>query len=215
MTVPGRVTAGRAASETGPSLGLLHQLGSPTTAWTTVNAFEVVPSVLTPLGATCFWGDPNEVELRRGYAGMGVIARREVAVPERIDDRNTATVHGRFVANVDAIRKVADSMPGTSGDAVEAQIFGTTRPGLANHPTKRRYPVLAVKLPVAFARMPKRILAVRESGDLWWRRATITEPPRTGRRCGCTCRPPCSAKASTSRSRRWPRPPGDPASSSS
>lgn len=165
--------------EAGPSLGLLHQLGSPTTAWTTVNAFEVVPSVLTPLGATCFWGDPNEVELRRGYAGMGVIPRSEVKVPERIDDRNTATVHGRFVASVDAIRRVADSMPGTSGNAVESQIFGTTRPGVANHPTKRRYPVLAVKLPVAFARMPGRILAVREAGDRWWHRATIAEPPRT------------------------------------
>ena len=176
MTVPGGSTA---APDAGPSLGLLHQLGSPTTAWTTVNAFEVVPSVLTPLGATCFWGDPNEVELRRGYAGMGVIPRREVKIPDRIDDRNTATVHGRFVANVDAIRKVADSMPGTSGDAVEAQIFGTSRPGIANHPTTRRYPVLAVKLPVAFALMPRRILAVREAGDRWWHRAAIAGPPRT------------------------------------
>src|SRR5271168_2392813 len=101
-------------ADSDPRPSLLHQLGSPSTAWTTVNAFEVVPSVLTPLGASCFWGDPNEVGLRRGYAGMGVIPRSEVKIPDSIDDRNTATVYGRFVANVDAIRKVADSMPGTS-----------------------------------------------------------------------------------------------------
>jgi len=162
-----------------PARGPLHQLASPRTAWTTVNAFEVVPSVLTPLGASCFWGDPNEVELRRGYAGMGVIPRSEVKIPDSIDDRNTATVYGRFVANVDAIRKVADSMPGTSGTAVEQQIFGTVRPGIADRPTKRRYPVLAWKLPLAFALMPRRIHAVREAGDRWWRRVTLDAPPRT------------------------------------
>jgi phosphohistidine swiveling domain-containing protein len=162
-----------------PTPGPLHQLGSPSTAWTTVNAFEVVPSVLTPLGASCFWGDPNEVELRRGYAGMGVIPRSEVKIPDSVDDRNTATVYGRFVANVDAIRKIADSMPGTSGNAVEQQIFGTVRAGVANRPTRRRYPVLAWKLPLAFALMPRRIHAVRAAGDRWWRALTIDAPPRT------------------------------------
>jgi pyruvate,water dikinase len=41
----------------------LHEVGSPTTAWTTVNTAENFPGVATPLGWT-FWRDPLERGMR-------------------------------------------------------------------------------------------------------------------------------------------------------
>lgn len=156
----------------------LHQQGSANTAWTIANTSEVVPTVLTPLGASAFWGDPCELELLRGYARMGLIAGSQVRL-KPADDRMVAVVYGRMTANVDSFRRLADSMPGTSGDAMEQQYFGSVRPGVHNHPTRKRYPVMAMKLPVAAALLKRRLDAVRASTEQWWIRSTIDAPPTT------------------------------------
>ncbi|GAA5162871.1 hypothetical protein GCM10023321_48890 [Pseudonocardia eucalypti] len=155
----------------------LHQQGSPVTAWTIANTSEVVRTVLTPLGASCFWGDPCELELRRGYAAMGIFRARDVRIEASADDRMIAVVYGRLAANVDSFRRMADSMPGTSGSAMEEQYFGSVRPEVADRPTKRRYPALAVKMPRAAAMLGRRIRAVREDHQSWWRRQVIERPP--------------------------------------
>jgi pyruvate,water dikinase len=156
---------------------LLHNQGSATTAWTIANTSEVVQTVLTPLGATCFWGDPCELELRRAYAIMGIFRRDDVVVHRSADQRMVAVVHGRLAANVDSFRRMADSMPGTSGSAMEEQYFGSVRPDVVDRPGKRRYPALAVKMPPAAALLGRRMGAVRREADTWWRRRVITAPP--------------------------------------
>jgi phosphohistidine swiveling domain-containing protein len=161
-------------------VGVLHHGSDPATAWSTVNATEVVPSVLTPLGATCFWGDPIEIELRRAYARIGALPAAAVRAPARADERIVGIQLGRFVGNVDTLRRLADALPGTSGDAVELQIYGRLRPGVTGSPTRRRYPVVAVKMPLEFARLPTRIRAVREANDRWWRQVVRGRPPATG-----------------------------------
>ena len=64
-------------------------------------------------------------------------------------------------------------MPGTSGDAIEDQIFGQVRPGVQNNPTYRRYPVIAVKLPFAAARVRARLESAIADIHPWWRRMVI------------------------------------------
>jgi len=155
----------------------LHQQGSPGTAWTIANTSEVVQTVLTPLGASCFWGDPCELELRRGYAAMGIFRTADVRIEPSADDRMIAVVHGRLAANVDSFRRMADSMPGTSGSAMEEQYFGSVRPEVADQPTRRRYPALAVKMPRAAALLGRRIRAVRTDHQAWWRREVVQCPP--------------------------------------
>lgn len=158
---------------------ILHRAGSSTTAWTRVNTIEAVPSTLTPLSASAFWDDPSERGLHAGYAEIGVLPHASSKLPPSADERIMAIVYGRLAANVDTVRHFADRMPGTSGDSVELSIFGSLRPGIRSEPSRRRYPVIAAKMPYAVARLPGRVHATRRQIDTWWRDRTITRPPAT------------------------------------
>src|SRR5581483_4886515 len=161
--------------------GILHRVGSPGIAWTRVNTVEAVPSTLTPLCASAFWDDPSERGLRAGYAEIGVLPGAGARLPRSVDERIMAIVYGRLAANVDTVRGFADLMPGTSGDSVELSIFGSLRPGVVSEPSRRRYPVIAVKMPYAISRLPARVHATRRRVDSWWRARTITRPPTNAR----------------------------------
>jgi phosphohistidine swiveling domain-containing protein len=159
---------------TGTSLSdatVLHQVGGAATAWTTVNNAEALPGVLTPL-TWSFWERPIEVGLRAAFADMGVLPAREVVLPESIDDRSSAVFYGRYAGNVDRMRAYADLIPGTSGDALERQIFGSVRPHAPGRPSRRRWPAIGVRLPVAAGLLPKRLAETRTQLDRWWRSET-------------------------------------------
>lgn len=149
----------------------LHEVGGPHTAWTIVNTAENFPGVATPLGWT-FWRDPLERGMKASFFSMGVLPRAAVTVPESVDDRFSAAVYGRFAANVDCLRAMADLIPGTSGDALEEQLLGSVRPGVSTNTSVRRYPVIAVKMPFTVVRLPKKLRNLRKSVDSWWRRVT-------------------------------------------
>lgn len=149
----------------------LHEVGSEATAWTTVNTRENFPGVATPLGWT-FWRDPLERGMKGAFCDLGVFPRAAVTVAESVDDRFSAAVFGRFAANVDCLRRAADLMPGTSGDALEEQLLGSVRPGVPSHSSKRRYPVIAVKMGWTVLRIPKHLRRLREETDRWWRAVT-------------------------------------------
>jgi phosphohistidine swiveling domain-containing protein len=163
----------------------LHQESGPTTRWTTVNAAEALPGVPTPLGWT-MWNHPLERAMRGAFSDIGCLPPSAVRVAERIDDRYSGIFFGRFTANLDQMRAMGDLMPGTSGDALEQQLLGgvgegavpsgsrrryrgdTPRPpGSAQ--TKRRYPVVAAKMPALAIRIPKLLDARRREIDSWWR----------------------------------------------
>jgi hypothetical protein len=50
----------------------LHQLSPKATVWTTINAAENVPGVMTPLGAD-FWPDVLEFGTRSSFGAMGIV----------------------------------------------------------------------------------------------------------------------------------------------
>src|SRR4051794_21756055 len=149
----------------------LHQESGPTSRWTTVNTAEALPGVPTPLGWT-MWNHPLERAMRGAFCDIGCLPPSAVRGAERGDDRDSGIFFGRFTANLDQMRAMGDLMPGTSGDAVEEQILGgageapvpsgsrrryrgdTPRPP-GSRQTKRRYPVVAAKMPAQAVRLPK------------------------------------------------------------
>lgn len=149
----------------------LHQESGPTTRWTTVNTAEALPGVPTPLGWT-MWNHPLERAMRGAFCDIGCLPPSAVRVAERVEDRYSGIFFGRFTANLSQMRAMGDLMPGTSADALERQLLGGVGEGAVSRPTKRRYPVVAVKMPAQAIRLPKLLHARRREIDQWWR-ATV------------------------------------------
>jgi len=153
----------------------LHDRSGPDTFWTTVNAAEALPGVSTPLNWTWF-GDAVERAFRWTFVDMGVLHPAATVVSASVDDRLWGCFYGRAAANLDTFRKLGDLTPGTSGDAIELQIFGTLREGVESHPSRRRYPFVAVRLPRSAAALPKVLAGHRSGVESFWRGAVLTPP---------------------------------------
>jgi phosphohistidine swiveling domain-containing protein len=156
----------------------VHMHSGPGISWTTANFGEAIPGVQTPL-CLSFWVDASEASLRRMSVDLGAYRRRDAAVGDRpgsgADGRYMGTFYGRMCGNITTFRALADRMPATSGDAFEEQIFGVRRTGEQCRPVRRRYPVVAAKLPAAALRVPPRLVAARAANEAWWR-AAVADP---------------------------------------
>lgn len=141
---------------------------TPGTGWSTTNAGEAIPGVVTPL-TWSFFGERTERGTRGAFADLGVLTEAEVARPARSEDRLWDIFYGRAAANLETMRGLGDRTPGTSGDAIELQMFGALRPDAVSHPSRARYPVVAVKAPYAAARVSARLHAATGDVDRWWR----------------------------------------------
>jgi len=155
---------------------VLHQPATGDVQWTTVNLGEVFPGVPTPLNWFSL-SATGEQGMRSALHAIGVYSRRETRIPESPAERTTGIQFGRAVANLDTFRGFADRTPGSSGDAMEAQIFGSTQPLKKSSRTYRRYPFVFAKLP--FAAIQRRRLMDRQSRDTehWWRNAVFPQAP--------------------------------------
>src|SRR5438045_8832641 len=101
----------------------VHQLSGHRVYWTTVNATEAIPGTTTPL-TWAFYSDATELALRETFATMGVLRRRDVALPADSDERFIGIFHAHPAVNLNRFRLMADLAPGGSGDALEEQFFG-------------------------------------------------------------------------------------------
>ena len=159
----------------------IHTRSGPRTFWTTVNAAEALPGVVTPLTWTLY-APVVEISVRTAFAELGVLRRSEVVWPDDPNERFIGVFHGRAAVNLDRFRAMADRSPGQSGDAVEREFFGTVRPGVASRPERGRYPFVAVKTPVAARTVARRLQALEGEADAWWRAVTsgpeLADPAR-------------------------------------
>jgi len=151
----------------------LHDRAGAAAQWTIVNTAENFPDVATPLGWT-FWERPIEAAMRGAFFDLGALRRDELGVPESVDDRYSGVFFGRFTANLTTLLEMADRMPGTSGRAFEQQIFGGAG-SWTGRAVPRRYPVVAVRLPTTAVRIPRRLRALRNQIDTWWRGVVAPE----------------------------------------
>lgn len=153
----------------------LHDQSGPGIFWSTVNAAEALPGVSTPLNWT-LWGPGVERAFRWTFVDLGVLSPAAVIVSASVDDRLWGVFYGRAAANLDTFRRLADLTPGTSGESIEIQIFGTARPDAPSNPSKRRYPMVAARMPRSALALPKVLAAHRRSADEFWRRSVGNLP---------------------------------------
>jgi len=146
----------------------LHQPGGPTTYWTTVNAEENLAGVVTPLSSS-FWIRPTTVGTLGAFCELGVLPESAARHSSNSDERIATVIYGRLVANIDLLRQLADRTPFTSGDALEQQLFSNVRAGIPSRASKRRYPIVAVKAPVAAATVIPFINKMFDDSQQWWR----------------------------------------------
>lgn len=157
-------------------MNVLHQPSPGQVQWTTVNLGEVFPGVPTPLNwavlaAAGEWG------LRRALRNIGVYAGSDIQIPDSPEQRTIGIVWGRAVANLDAFRAMGDRSPGTSGDAMEAQIFGSEVSAGASTKQYGRYPVVLAKMPYAAWAERRKMLKQRRDIEAWWEHTVFAPTP--------------------------------------
>lgn len=153
--------------------GIIHREDcSDSVAWSTMNAGEALPGVATPL-TWSFFGDAAERAFKNTFADIGVLKRSEVVAAPRAEDRLWDIFYGRAAANLDTFRMLGDRMPGTSGDAIEEQIFGQVREGVESKSEYGRYPVVAAKMPWAMVHLRRRLARQTAPIERWWRESAF------------------------------------------
>jgi phosphohistidine swiveling domain-containing protein len=145
----------------------VHSLGA---RWSTVNAEEGFPGVLTPL-TWSFYGYGCRTGMTQLWKDLGALPASTPVQTADVDSWFVGAFFGRATMNVDLYARMADRMPGTSGAALEEHFFGVARAG-ASTSTARRYPIVAVKAPAAILRA--RHTTLREFPRIvQWRREAV------------------------------------------
>ena len=134
--------------------------------WTTVNLAEGFPGVPTPLSWSVL-GRLSELAARGAFARLGALRRSETSVPASVSDRLFRVAAGRPCANLGLFRMIADRIPGTSGAALEEQIFGRKLSVNAGPKPAKRWRVIGMA-PYAIASARREIRAASEESDRWW-----------------------------------------------
>jgi pyruvate,water dikinase len=197
----------------------IHGHSAPHSSWSTVNLSEAVPGPVTPLGWSV-WSPAGELGARVPFYAMGAIPKAKLAPPARPEDRVLNVFYGRVALRVDFMCEMGDLVPGTSGEALGNQVFGLVPDSFVSRPSKRRYPVIAVKFPPAFLRIPGAIRKARATTGPWWEAEVARTPGldlvgaraqlqggSTGSPPTCRCRrrpSPAPSRWSTTSSRCWP-----------
>jgi pyruvate,water dikinase len=151
----------------GPVSDPLHNHSGPEEYWTTTNVGEALPGVMTPLGWTLF-GPVGDHCTRETFYRMGVLDRSTRRIPAP-DERCVRIFHGRPALSVDFVCAAGDRLPGTSAEKIALSVLGKIPPTLTPNPTRRRYPMVAARLPYEALTTP--ILARRAAPrtGAWWR----------------------------------------------
>ena len=135
--------------------------------WTTSNMAEAMPGIQTPLSWTLH-SRVADRSGREGFFSIGAFTRSERVPPLRERDRNVRAFRGRAAVKLEFVTTIGDRMPGTTGEQVAENVFGQVPADVVFEPTKRRYPVVAWRLPTAFATYPRRIRAMTGDYERWY-----------------------------------------------
>lgn len=135
--------------------------------WTTTNVGEALPGVPTPLGWSMWAGTQQSV--RDGFHAIGALSGKERLLPADPDQHFLWAFYGRPAMRIEMFAELADRLPGTSGPAVAMQLLGYCPPSITAHPSYRRWPVVAAKLPIAFATVARRVNTARAETETWYR----------------------------------------------
>jgi phosphohistidine swiveling domain-containing protein len=147
----------------------LHSTGAPDLHWSTDNIGEGVPGVLTPLGYS-WWPEAIEASARAAGYRMGVLSRRERR--RSPDDRLVVRAFfGRAAMQAQFFALMGDRTPGASGEDTVRGILGRLPDEFRFNPTRRRYPIIAVRLPLMRRVVFRQAHTLAETTDAWWKQS--------------------------------------------
>lgn len=148
--------------------------------WTSSNFAEVIPGVQTPLSAS-MWTQTIERSTRETMFRIGVItaAERDGDLPSPLRSPLMRRFYGRVAVQVGIFAVIGDRLPGATGEGAVAAMLGRTPEGMVYHPTRSRYPMVALRVPYLVATMSGRIRRVNKRTTDWYLRecARIPELP--------------------------------------
>lgn len=153
-----------------------HETSEPDRFWTTVNALEATPLVLTALDWT-FWKKSLELAAMRAWSDLGIVSPDEVVFVDDANQRVTASFFGRQAVNIDRVRWIMGSLPGTSGDDLERDLFGEVRPGIVDPPRKVSKLAMARGFPRSLKRHSDEVASFRAATFAWWQPRVGPTPP--------------------------------------
>ncbi|MDQ1505387.1 MAG: rifampicin phosphotransferase [Actinomycetota bacterium] len=153
----------------------LHAASPPGRLWSRANIGEALPGVLTPL-TWDLWEVAAEGAARQAFHALGAATRQERLVPADRDQRFARAFYGRGAVQLDFLCSMGDRIPGTSGAAIAEQIFGSAPESIRGVRTRRRYPIIAARMPYTFFRIPSVLRSVAADTEDWWRRQIAVAP---------------------------------------
>ncbi|MDQ1501633.1 MAG: rifampicin phosphotransferase [Actinomycetota bacterium] len=153
----------------------LHAASPPGRLWSRANIGEALPGVLTPL-TWDLWEVAAEGAARQAFHALGAATRQERLVPADRDQRFARAFYGRGAVQLDFLCDMGDRIPGTSGAAIAEQIFGSAPESIRGVRTRRRYPIIAARMPYTFFRIPSVLRSVAADTEDWWRRQIAVAP---------------------------------------
>jgi pyruvate,water dikinase len=156
----------------------LHKPGLDSTHWSTDNVGEALPGVATPLGWT-IWESGSDRMCRDLSYSLGLFDKTEHAGALPGEDPIIRIFYGRIAMCMEWLGAVGDRMPGTTAEEAIGGMLGRVPDTMSFRPTRRRYPIVAWKLPVAAARSPAAIRKLHAEVEPWWR-AQVAAVPTAG-----------------------------------
>jgi len=153
----------------------LHTSTAPDEWWTTGNIGEALPGVQTPLSWS-LWGAGVESSMRYAFHALGAARADEVPLAGERQERSVRAFYGRAAIEVSFMCGVGDRVPGTSGAAICEQVLGFAPESIAHTAMRRRYPVIAVRMPWTFLRIPGAVVTAGEETAAWWSKEIATVP---------------------------------------
>ena len=148
----------------------LHCPGSRATHWTTDNVGEAMPGVASPLGWS-IWESDSDPANRELFFRIGILSRAERDSMEPIAEPVIRIFFGRIAMCMEWLGMVGDRMPGTTGPDAITGMLGRVPDTMTFAPTRRRYPFIVAKMPIAARRAIHEVRALSQPTKKWWKDA--------------------------------------------
>jgi pyruvate,water dikinase len=128
-----------------------------------------MPGVQTPLSFSVWQRAIDWASHNNAYE-VGAMSRAEGdgRFPAPLEAPLLRSFYGRVAFQVEYFAVFGDRMPGTTGQEVCKSILGRVPDDVAFAPTRRRYPVVAVRYPWMFATNPSRVRRAAVEGRSWY-----------------------------------------------
>ena len=146
----------------------LNTRTDPNLHWATSNMGEAMPGTQTPLSWTV-WAHGVEESPRDAAYRLGALTRYERHAPTDPEQRCLRAFYGRPALNAEFLATIGNRTPGTTGQATVSSLLGRAPESIDYRASRRRYPIIAVRMPILFLCTPPRIRRFGRDQDAWYR----------------------------------------------